>query len=82
MPARSKRDMTAPAERNMPAPDLLVLLHERADAQPPVRLTLAPWMRRWPCWPTASCGCAHTRPCRPAGNFSSAGNTAAYFSCR
>jgi hypothetical protein len=29
----------------MPAPDLLVLLHERADAIPPVRLTLADRMR-------------------------------------
>jgi hypothetical protein len=37
--------MTAPAEPNMPAPDLLVLLHERADAVPPVRLTLADRMR-------------------------------------
>ena len=45
MPAQSKRDMTAPAERNVPAPDLLVLLHEQADAEPPVRLTLADRMR-------------------------------------
>jgi hypothetical protein len=37
--------MTAPAEPNTPAPDLLVLLHERADAVPPVRLTLADRMR-------------------------------------
>ena len=33
--------MTAPAERGESAPDLLVLLHQRADAVPPVGLTLA-----------------------------------------
>src|SRR6266436_5014089 len=33
--------MTEPALPDMPAPDLLVLLHERADAVSPVRLTLA-----------------------------------------
>ena len=45
MPAQSKRDMTEPAERNLPAPDLLVLLHEQADTEPPVRLTLMDRMR-------------------------------------
>jgi hypothetical protein len=37
--------MTASAGQNAPAPDLLVLLHERADALPPARLTLADRMR-------------------------------------
>jgi hypothetical protein len=33
--------MTTSAGQDAPAPDLLVLMHERADALPPVRLTLA-----------------------------------------
>jgi hypothetical protein len=33
--------VTAPTEQNPTAPDLLVLLHERADAAPAARLTLA-----------------------------------------
>jgi len=37
--------MTPPAEPSETAPDLLVLLHERADAVPPVRLTLAERLR-------------------------------------
>jgi hypothetical protein len=37
--------VTAPAERSGTAPDLLVLLHERADAVPAVRLTLADRLR-------------------------------------
>jgi Condensation domain len=37
--------MTTSAGPNTPAPDLLVLLHERADAMPPVRLTLADRVR-------------------------------------
>src|SRR5258708_37585183 len=37
--------MTTSAGQNTPAPDLLVLLHERADALPPVLLTLADRMR-------------------------------------
>jgi hypothetical protein len=35
-----ERSVTAPAEPDESAPDLLVLLHQRADAVPPVRLTL------------------------------------------
>jgi len=37
--------MAAPAEQSGTAPDLLVLLHERADAVPPVQLTLADRIR-------------------------------------
>src|SRR5258708_39795473 len=37
--------MTTSAGQNTPAPDLLVLLHERGDGVPPVLLTLADRMR-------------------------------------
>jgi hypothetical protein len=37
--------VTAPADQGGAAPDLLVLLHERADAAPPVQLTLADRLR-------------------------------------
>jgi hypothetical protein len=43
--AAADRGGTAAAERSETAPDLLVLLHERADAVPPVRLTLAERLR-------------------------------------
>jgi hypothetical protein len=40
-----ERSVTAPTEGGGSAPDLMVLLHERADAAPPVRLTPADRLR-------------------------------------